>query len=67
MLPQECIELAETRVNGFGANLATVRSDAENTFVDALIPNWNGVYSVAVAGYRPCCSAMLRKQAASGG
>ena len=50
MLPQECIELAETRVNGFGANLATVRSDAENTFVDALIPNWNGVYSVAMLG-----------------
>ena len=50
MLPQECIELAEARVNGFGAHLATVRSDAENAFADALIPNWNGVYSVAMLG-----------------
>jgi hypothetical protein len=50
MLPQECIELAEARVNGFGAHLATVRSDAENAFVDALIPNWNGVLSVAMLG-----------------
>ncbi|MCP4893216.1 MAG: hypothetical protein GY911_05320, partial [Actinomycetales bacterium] len=50
MLPQECIELAEARVNGDGAHLATVRSDAENAFVDALIPNWSGVYSVAMLG-----------------
>ena len=49
-LPRECIEDSERRANELGASLATIHSDGENAFVDALIPPYNGNYSVGRLG-----------------
>ncbi|MBC04650.1 MAG: hypothetical protein CMJ34_15310 [Phycisphaerae bacterium] len=49
-LPRECIEDSERRANELGASLATIHSDGENAFVDALIPPYNGYYSVGRLG-----------------
>ena len=49
-LPRECIEDSERRANELGASLVTIHSDGENAFVDALIPPYNGYYSVGRLG-----------------
>ena len=49
-LPGDCIHICEQQANAMGASLATIQSDGENAFVDSLIPDYNGWYSVGRIG-----------------